>query len=64
MAVAAVGTGMWPDFSRIDDIHQVETITKPIPEHNAAYERLLPVFVRVGQHQSEIGEMLANLGEE
>jgi xylulokinase len=23
MAVAAVGTGMWPDFSRIDDIHRV-----------------------------------------
>jgi xylulokinase len=63
MAVAAVGTGMWPDFSRIDDIHQVETITRPIPEHNAVYEKLLPVFARAGQHQSEIGEMLANLEE-
>lgn len=61
MAVAAVGAGLWPDFSRIDQIHQIEEITRPIPENNAVYEKLLPLFARAGQHQSELGEMLAKL---
>ena len=61
MAVAAVGVGLWPDFSRIDEIHQVEEITRPIPENNAVYKKLLPVFARATQHQSELGEMLAKL---
>ena len=61
MAVAAVGAGLWPDFSRIDQIHQVEEIVRPIPENNAVYERLLPVFAKTTQHQSELGEMLAKL---
>jgi xylulokinase len=61
MAVAAVGSGLWEDFSRIDEVHQVESISHPIPAHNAVYEKLLPVFNRAGQHQSELGDMLATL---
>lgn len=61
MAVAAVGTGLWSDFSRIDDLHRVEEIARPIPEHRAAYEKLLPIFIRAGELQSEIGDMLASL---
>ena len=61
MAAAAVGVGLWPDFGRIDEIHQVEEITRPIPENNAVYEKLLPIFARVGQHQSEVGEALMKL---
>ena len=59
--MAAVGSGLWQDFAKIDEIHQVEAISRPIPEQNAVYEKLLPVFARAGQHQSELGEMLANL---
>jgi len=61
-AVAAVGTGLWRDFSRVDDIHQVEAVTRPIPENNAVYETLLPVFARASQHQAELGKMLAESG--
>jgi xylulokinase len=61
-AVAAVGVGLWPDFSRIDEIHKVEEITHPIPQNTAVYDRLLPVFVKAGQYQAELGDMLANLG--
>jgi xylulokinase len=61
MAVAAVGTGLWDDFSQIDAIHQVEETTRPIPEHYLVYEQLLPVFAKAGLHQAELGEMLVKL---
>jgi xylulokinase len=58
-AVAAVGAGLWTDFSRIDDIHRIEQITHPIPQHTALYDRLLPIFVAAARFQSELGDMLA-----
>jgi xylulokinase len=61
MAVAAVGTGLWPDFNRIDAIQTVKEISRPVPEHNAVYERLLPIFSVATKHQSELGELLATL---
>jgi len=61
-AVAAVGTGLWPDFSQIDEIHKVEEITHPIPHNVEVYDSLLPIFVKAGQCQAQIGEMLAGLG--
>jgi xylulokinase len=60
-AVAAVGAGLWGDFAKIDEIHQVEDIVTPIPAHNAIYEKLLPIFARAARYQSELGEMLARL---
>ena len=60
-AVAAVGAGIWDDFARIDDVHQIEDIAEPNPKNTAAYERLLPVFRRAAEHQAEIGDMLAEL---
>ena len=61
LILPAVGTGLWPDFSKMDEVHEIEQVTRPIPENNAVYEKLLPVFTRAGQYQSELGEMLANL---
>jgi xylulokinase len=61
-ALAAVGTGLWADFTKIDEIHQIESVTKPIPQNNAIYEQLLPIFVKAGKYQSELGDMLAKLG--
>lgn len=63
-AVAAVGTGLWDDFGKIDEIHQIEAVARPVPEHNAIYEQLLPVYARAAQFQSEIGDMLTALGIE
>ena len=60
-AVAAVGAGLWRDFSHIDAIHRIEHITRPIPRHVTIYERLLPIFIRAAQCQAELGEMLAAL---
>jgi len=60
-AVAAVGTGLWPDFDRIDAIHKVEQITHPIAQNVMIYERLLPIFTKAAHYQAELGDMLASL---
>ena len=60
-AVAAVGTGLWSDFNRIDELHKVERITHPIPQHVAIYERLLPIFIKAAHYQAELGDLLACL---
>jgi len=57
-AVAAVGTGLWKDFSRIDEINKVIHITKPIPENVKIYNLLKPVFDKLRKSQSTIGELL------
>jgi xylulokinase len=57
-AVAAVGCGLWTDFSRIDDIHVIEEIVEPDPENNPRYEKLLPVFEKAAEYQARIGEAL------
>ena len=60
-ALAAVGAGLWPDFGKIDEIHQFEDVATPIPAHNVVYETLLPVFARAARHQAELGDMLSEL---
>jgi xylulokinase len=60
-ALAAVGAGFWPDLSKIDEVHKIEDVAQPVPEHSAVYEELLPIFARVAECQSELGEMLAGL---
>jgi sugar (pentulose or hexulose) kinase len=53
-AIAAVGCGLWPDFSMIDRIHQTVEVVEPNPEHNRIYEKLLPVFEGAG-YQAQVG---------
>ena len=60
-AVAAVGVGLWKDFSRIDKIHEVEEVTKPILENADVYEKLLPIFKEVGYALAEAGDKLSKI---
>jgi xylulokinase len=60
-ALAAVGVGLWPDLTKVDAVHKIEDVAQPIPEHSTVYEALLPVFARVAEQQSELGEALAGL---
>ncbi len=57
-ALAAVGTGYWKDFEIIDQIHEVVDFTDPIPENVAAYEKIMPIFLKAGNYLSEIGDLL------
>ncbi len=66
-AVAAVGTGLWKDFAKIDEIHQIQDVRKPIPGNSKRYSALLPAFETLRQSQSTLGTMLTKLqaiGEE
>jgi xylulokinase len=60
-AIAAVGTGLWDSFRRIDEIHQVESVAHPNPGRNAVYEALLPIYARASEQQAELGDLLATL---
>jgi len=60
-SLAAVGAGVWSDFSVINAIHAIEDIASPIPENTAVYEKILPIYRRADQFNSEIGDMLAGI---
>ncbi len=60
-AIAAVGCGLWPDFSRIDQIHQVVERVEPVAKNNAVYEKLLPVFAAAAGCLSRVSADLHNL---
>jgi len=60
-AVAAVGAGLWDDFERIDDIHKVQYVASPDTNTVKIYDKLLPVFRKAAEHQSRLGETLAEL---
>ena len=57
-ATAAVGIGLWDDFSVIDQIHEVEATVIPDPENNKLYEKLLPIFSKASEYQAHIGELI------
>jgi xylulokinase len=60
-ACAAVGTGLWNNFSIIDEIHKTQDIVIPDKPNNTVYERYLKVFSRVADMQADIGDMLSDL---
>ena len=60
-AVAAVGTGLWSNFEKIDEVHQIEEVVSPLQENMEIYEKLLGIFKKASDYQSELGNMLASL---
>ena len=60
-ALAAIGAGLWKDFSVVDEIHEVESVLEPIPANSAVYRKLDPVYEKLRAAQAEIGDDLAGL---
>lgn len=60
-AVAAVGAGLWQDFTPLRGIHERRDLIPPDPELVRTYQRMLPAFARIADLQSDIGDMLAAL---
>jgi len=60
-AVAAVGCGIWKDFSGIDEIHKIVETVRPDPVNNSKYEKLLEVFSFASDRLSEISDRLSAL---
>jgi xylulokinase len=61
-AVAAVGVGLWKDFSPVDAVHRIEAVEEPRPEAVKAYARLIPVFERTRVDEAVICQMLLDSG--
>lgn len=60
-AIAAVGCGIWKDFSRIDDIHKTAESVVPDRENNSRYEKLIPVFEYASDLQAKLSDLLYNI---
>jgi xylulokinase len=60
-SVAAVGAGVWKDFSPIDDIVKGRDVSRPDPENVSKYEHILPVFKRFLEFGAELGELMTGL---
>lgn len=61
-AVAAVGAGLWKDFSRIDSIHEVEAVEEPVPANAAAYSEIMKAFELARKSEAAICDMLLKEG--
>ncbi len=61
-AVAAVGVGLWRDFSRVDAAHVPEAVHEPRPDAARVYARLAPVFERIRVDQAVACQMLLDSG--
>jgi xylulokinase len=63
-ALAAIGAGIWKDFSKVDEIHEVESVLESIPENSKIYRALDPVYEKLRVAQAEIGQDLAGISLE
>ena len=60
-ALGAVGVGIWESFDRLHEVCRVKSCVSPIPEDNAKYEALLPVFKKLAENQCLVAEYIAGL---
>ncbi len=60
-ACAAVGSGIWKDFSIIDKLHQVEDVSRPISNNSKVYESMLPIFERAGIELANLGDLISGI---
>ena len=59
--LAAVGTGLWEDFQRIDDLHKTEDEVDPDPGGVGVYRALLPLYKELNRAQSRLAEKMSRL---
>lgn len=63
-ALAFVGAGIWTDYRQLSEIHHRENTYEPEVEQVKQYSKILKVFGRVADYQSDIGDMLSVLIKE
>ncbi|MBQ2727415.1 MAG: FGGY-family carbohydrate kinase [Clostridia bacterium] len=57
-ALAAVGAGLWEDFSRIQSMVKDEKLIRPIPENMEYYNSILLSYQKLIDISSDVGEIL------
>lgn len=60
-AVAAVGAGIWDDFTEVSDIIEEMGVATPDPDNAAAYQKLVKVYEQTWEHLSGIAELMKQL---
>lgn len=58
--VAGVAAGLW-QWDKVKSIHHHKELIKPNPETRDIYSKILPVFNKISDIQSDIGDMLQAL---
>ena len=60
-ACAAVGVGLWQDFEKIDGLHEIEELVKPIEDNVKLYDKMMEVYYEAAGSLSDIGDKLMSL---
>lgn len=61
-AIAARGIGWWKDYQKIPQLHTLGFESSPIQENVGKYERLLPIYQRLGEIAADMGDALYSSG--
>ncbi|MBE6930936.1 MAG: pentose kinase [Ruminococcaceae bacterium] len=61
-ALAAVGCGVWESFDPLHEIHRGLTISHPNADNHAVYERVLPVYKKLCDACSDLGDLAGDTG--
>lgn len=57
-ALAAVGSGLWRDFNKIDDIHKVQEIVKPVAADSRKYDEIRPAYEDLHECMHTLGSKI------
>jgi sugar (pentulose or hexulose) kinase len=60
-AIAARGCGLWADYSRIESLHEKESLEQPNPENVAKYQALYGVFKKWAAVLADFGDDMQEL---
>ena len=60
-ALAAVGCGLWESFDKIREIHKEQTLCQPDMDNHGYYEKILPLYKKLCDSCSDLGDMMAAL---
>ncbi len=60
-ALAAVGAGLWRDFSPVDAVHRVASVESPTERGVAVYRQLMPAFEHLRRSQAALGDLLKSI---
>ncbi len=56
--LAAIGSGLWNDFSIVSTLHQEKSRISPNPVNNKKYEVILQLFEKLTHIEADIGDLI------
>ena len=57
-SLALYGCGIWSDFTRIDELHQIESVSVPQKETVGKYDKLLEMYKDISNYLSDLGNKM------